>query len=171
MEEWYAIQTKPHKEFFACNTLSSTAGVQTYLPTLHVKPVNPRARKTRPFFPGYLFVLFDLAQVGLLSIRWSPGVVRVLSYGDKPISIPEPTIEEIRHRVAEVQLEDPLGQGRFRQGDRVRITAGPFEGYEGMFDTRLRGHMRARILVEFLGRLTAAKLDIRYLEKARPRIV
>jgi transcription antitermination factor NusG len=80
-------------------------------------------------------------------------------------------IEEIRQRVAEVQLEDPLGQGQFRQGDRVRITAGPLEGYEGMFDTRLRGHMRARILVEFLGRLTAAKLDIRSLEKARPCIV
>ena len=40
-----------------------------------------------------------------------------------------------------------------------------------MSDTRLGGRMRARILVEFLGRLTATELDVRYLEKASPRTV
>lgn len=171
MEEWYAVQSKPRKEFLACNALTFVAGVRTYLPALRVKPVNPRARKTRPFFPGYLFVLVDLAQVGLSAIKWVPGVVRMLGNNDKPVSIPSPVIEQIRRRVAELQQEDPLGLGQFRRGDRVRITGGLFEGFEGMFDTRLGGRMRARILVEFLGRLTAAELDVRYLEKVSPRTV
>lgn len=169
MEEWYAIQTKPRKEFFAHNSLASIAGVQTYLPSLQVKPINPRARKIRPFFPGYLFVLVDLAQVGLAAIRWTPGVARVVGCGDRPVSIPKTVIEQIRHRVTEMQREGAFALGRFRQGDRVRITAGPFEGFEGMFDTRLDGRMRARILVEFLGRLTTTELDVRYLEKVAPR--
>jgi transcriptional antiterminator RfaH len=39
-----------------------------------VRPVNPRARKTRPYFPGYLFVQADLAAVGLVEFRWMPHV-------------------------------------------------------------------------------------------------
>ena len=171
MQEWYAIQTKPRKEFFACSALTSIAGAQTYLPTLRVKPVNPRSRKLRPFFPGYLFVYVDLAQVGLSAIRWVPGVVRMVGCGDKPVSIPSLVIEQIRRRVPQVQEEDPFGLGQFRRGDRVRVTVGPFEGFEGMFDTRLRGQTRARILVEFLGRLTATRLDLRYLEKVSLRTI
>jgi len=98
-------------------------------------------------------------------------VGRVLGYDDKPACIPSPVIEEIRRRVKEIQQEDPFGLRQFRRGDRVRITGGPFEGFEGMFDTRLGGRMRARILVEFLGRLTATELDVRYFEKASPRTV
>jgi len=67
--------------------------------------------------------------------------------------------------VAQTRQEDPLSIGRFQHGDRVRITAGPFQGYEGMFDARLGGHMRSRILLDFVGRLTVTELDIRTLEK------
>jgi transcription antitermination factor NusG len=54
---------------------------------------------------------------------------------------------------------------RFQHGDRVRITRGPFEDYEGMFDTRLQGRERARILVRFLGRLTTAEVNVQDLDK------
>jgi hypothetical protein len=37
-----------------------------------------------------------------------------------------------------------------------------------MFDARLGGQTRSRILIEFVGRLTIAELDIRVLEKAAP---
>jgi transcription elongation factor/antiterminator RfaH len=171
MEEWYAVQTKPRKEFLASRALAAIAGVRTYLPCLHVKPINPRSRKTLPFFSGYLFLLADLARVGLSTVRWTPGVMRVLGCGDTPVSIPSSVIDQIRHRVAVLQQEDPAGLGHFRQGDRVRITTGLFEGFEGMFDTRLSGRMRARILVDFVGRLTPTEVDIRYLEKASPRTV
>jgi len=78
MEEWYAVQSEPRQEFLACHALTSIAGVRNFLPALRVRPINPRARKMRPFFPGYLFVLVDLAQVGLSAIKWVPGVGRVL---------------------------------------------------------------------------------------------
>jgi transcription antitermination factor NusG len=169
LTEWYAVHTKPHKEFLTRDALARIEGVQVYLPTLRVEPVNPRSRKIRPFFRGYLFVHADLAQVGLSEIQWQPGVSRVVDYGGEPVSIPAPVIEEIRRKVEEVQLlEQDFGAERFRQGDRVRVTKGPFEGFEGMFDTRIGGQARARILVDFLGRLTATDLDVRYLEKLPP---
>ena len=151
------------------DALACIEDVQVYLPALHVKPVNPRSRKIRPFFPRYLFVHVDLDRVGLSDIQWRPGVSRVLDCGGEPVSIPASVVEAIRRKVEEVQLlEQDFGSGRFRKGDRVRVTKGPFEGFEGMFDTRMGGKARARILVDFLGRLTATELDVRYLEKVSP---
>jgi transcriptional antiterminator RfaH len=167
-KEWYAVQTKPHSEFLASKVLDAVPEVRAYLPNLRVNPVNPRARKVRPFFPGYLFVCADLDQVGRSAIQWSAGVTRIVGSGETPLSIPERVIAEIRYRVDQTQRTDPLGAGLFKHGDRVRITAGPFEGYEGMFDARLGGQTRSRILLEFVGRLTAAELDIRTLEKVGP---
>jgi len=164
-KKWYAVQTKPHSEFLAKSALGAVPEVEAYLPILRVEPVNPRAHTIRPFFPGYLFALFDLDQVGPSAIQWSAGVTRLVGYGEKPISISDRVIAEIRRRVDEAQQMDPLGLEQFRPGDRVRITAGPFEGFEGMFDARLGGKMRSRILLEFVGRLTAAEVDVRTLEK------
>lgn len=169
MEEWYAIQAKPHREFWASSALDAIAGVQTYLPVLKVKPANPRARQVRPFFPGYLFACADLERVGLSVLRWTPGVARVVSYGAKPIPIRNDVIEEIRLQVAMAQQEDPYGLGQFEHGDRVRIKEGLFSGFEGMFDTRVGAQLRVRVLVEFLGRLTATELDVRLIERATPR--
>lgn len=169
MPQWYAVQTKPHKEFVARDVLARHEGIEPYLPVLHVKPVNPRARKTRPFYPGYLFVHADLAQVGLSALQWTPGLVRVLGAEGQPQPIASHVIEGIRDRVEQRQAEAARGGGLYRRGDRVRITAGLFEGYEGMFDTRLGATVRARILVEFLGRLTAAEVDVRNLTKVTRR--
>ena len=168
MPEWYAVQTKPHKEFMVRDALARLDHVQPFLPILRVNPVNPRSRKVRPFFPGYLFLEADLDQVGISAVQWTPGVTRILGTDGEPCPIPLHVIQEIRSRVHAVQ-EDEAHGGRFRHGDLVRITAGAFEGFEGMFDTRLGGKTRARILVEFLGRLTAAEVDVRNLEEAPRR--
>lgn len=171
MREWYAIQTKPRRELMARGSLESIKEVEVYLPVLHVIPVDPRSRKLRPFFPGYLFARIDLAQMGLSAVKWSPGVARVLSCGNQPVVIPESVIDQVRYRVEEAQREKGLEVEPFHTGERVRITGGPFEGFEGMFDIHLGGQMRARILVEFLGRLTTTVVNIRHLEKMPPRDV
>jgi transcription antitermination factor NusG len=165
MQAWYAVQTKPHKEFMVRDALANLRDVHVYLPVLHVDPINPRARRIRAFFPSYLFFHTDLSSVGLSTIRWNPGVARVLGCGDRPTSISAPVIEQIRKRVEQIQEKGAFVLDDFQHGDRVRITSGLFDGYEGMFDTRLGGQTRTRILIEFLGRLTAAEVDIRHLEK------
>lgn len=165
--QWYAVQTHPNREFLANSALEAIEGVETFLPTLHVQPINPRARKERPFFPGYLFVCANLSQVRHL-LQWKPGVVRLVGPADAPTPIPDPVIVEIRERVEAAQAQDPLGLGggaTLGPGDRVRILSGPLSGYEGMFDTRIGGKTRARILVDFMGREFKTDLDVRTLEK------
>ena len=54
--QWYAMQTKVHKEALVCQQLEQR-GIEIFYPKLRVKPVNPRSRKERPYFPGYIFNL------------------------------------------------------------------------------------------------------------------
>jgi transcriptional antiterminator RfaH len=162
------VQTHPNREFLAHSALAAIDGVEAYLPTLHVKPVNPRSRTERPFFRGYLFVRADLDALGKNSIGFRPGVSRLVGLGDEPTPIPAQIIAEIRERVDSAQAQDPLGLGggaTLKPGDKVRIQSGPLAGYEGMFDTRLGGQTRARILVDFMGRELKTELDVRKLEK------
>ena len=167
--QWYAVQTHPNREFLANSALAAIEGIETFLPTLHVKPVNPRSRTERPFFPGYLFIRADLRELGRNCIRWKPGVTRLVGLDDEPTPIPAAVIAEILDRVRAAQAQDPLGLGGgayLNPGDKVRILSGPLAGYEGMFDTRLGGQTRARILVDFMGReLMPTDLDVRALEK------
>lgn len=144
---WYVLNVKPHKERIVNRFLRSKE-VEVYFPTLRVQPVNPRASTIRPYFPGYLFVRLDLQDRGKNALRWTPGTRGLVRFGSEPAMVPDALISELRERVAEANemRDDP----ELQSGDRVRITGGPFEGYEGLFDTYLSGHDRAQILLAFL---------------------
>ena len=58
MEHWYALNSKPHQEGRVADYLRQRP-VEVYLPLVRVNPVNPRAARVRPYFPGYLFARFD----------------------------------------------------------------------------------------------------------------
>jgi transcriptional antiterminator RfaH len=165
---WYAVQTKPRVEEQAKAALSHK-GLLVYLPMVKVARVNPRARPVAPLFPGYLFVQTDLDEVGQSAINRVPGVVRLVSFGSDPVAVPDSVIQHIQHRVAQVQESGELGLGPLRQGDRVRITSGPLRDLDAVFDQPLSAKGRARVLIEFLGRLTAAEVDLSTLDKLDQR--
>ena len=112
--QWYAVQTHPNREFMADSALAAIEGVETFLPALHVQPVNPRSRKERPFFPGYLFVCADLRALGQNCIQYKPGVTRLVGLDDEPTPIPVPIIAEA-HVISGVpltSLSDPASNKR-----------------------------------------------------------
>ena len=81
MKHWYALYTKPHKEQRVCSSLESK-GFETYLPTVKIRKNGNY--KVRPFLSCYLFVRVDHSN-GLFSLRWTPGLRRVVSSGDQPV--------------------------------------------------------------------------------------
>jgi transcriptional antiterminator RfaH len=165
---WYAVQTKPRTEEQAKAALAHK-GLLVYLPMVKVARVNPRARPVVPLFPGYLFVQTDLDQIGRSAINYVPGVVRLVSFGSDPVAVPDSVIQHIKRRVAEVQESGELGLGLLRHGDRVRITSGPLRDLDAVFDQPLSAKGRTRVLIEFLGRLTAAEVDVSMLDKLDQR--
>lgn len=162
---WYALRSKPRKEETLWRQLRARE-VEVFYPQLRVQPVNPRARKVRPYFPGYLFVRTDLEKTGLSFFQWMPHSTGLVTYGGEPAPVPDALINAIKKRVQEIsdaggELFDGL-----KKGDSVKIKGGPFEGYEAIFDARVDGNERVRVLLKLLSdRNLPVELDSGQVEK------
>jgi len=163
---WYALRSKPRKENVVWRQAISH-GFETYYPRIRVHPVNPRSRKLRPYFPGYLFVYADLEEVGQSVFQWMPHSVGLVSFGGEPAVVPEHLIHELRKRVEEINAAGGEIFDGLQPGDVIVISDGPFEGYEAIFDYRLPGSERVRVLMELLGnqRQVPLELDARQIER------
>ena len=162
MKRWYALYTKPHKEEQVYNFLESK-GFETYLPTVKIRK-NGKCKVT-PFFSCYLFVHVGPSN-GLSSIRWTPGLRRIVSFGDEPALVDERVISFIKQRLVEIE-ELGCTAYRFKPGDRLVVTSGSLRDFEAIFDHKLSSQGRAKILVDFLGRWTRCEVETDCLEKVR----
>ncbi|HEY5157311.1 MAG TPA: transcription termination/antitermination NusG family protein [Anaerolineales bacterium] len=146
---WYVLHSKPHKEELLAEQLELRR-IETFAPHIRVQVVNPRARKVRAYFPGYLFVHVDLEHMGLSALQYVPGSAGLISFGGEPAFVPDGLIHAIRQRVQEI---DSAGGELFdvlKPGETVMVHSGPFAGYEAIFDVRLPGTERVRILLKLL---------------------
>jgi transcription antitermination factor NusG len=167
-ESWYALHVKPHKERPVCNLLKAR-GLTVYYPSLKVKPVNPRSRRERPFFPGYMFVCVDLELEGVNSLRWSEGTHGLVEFGGDPAIVPDSLISELQRQLEEHQKSYER-QKDFKSGDPIRIIDGLFEGYEAIFDSELTGKDRVQVLLSYLGdRPKRVQLHLSDIEKMDTR--
>ena len=149
MLHWYVIQSKPQKESFLTEQLC-LRGIETYYPKIRIKPVNPRSKKVKPYFPGYLFVRVDLEKVGFSTLNWIPGASKLVSYGGEPAFVPDILIQSIRRRIGGSEFSGNDSVQNLKHGDIVTIQSGPFTGYRAIFDSRLKGNERVRVLLEML---------------------
>jgi transcriptional antiterminator RfaH len=148
-ESWYALRSKPRKEEVLWQQLLAR-DIEVFFPRIRVHPVNPRSRKLRPYFPGYMFVQVDIEQVGLSKFNWMPFAIGLVSFDGEPATVPESLIYEVRNRVEEIAEAGGEFYDGLQTGDPVRISTGPFAGYEAIFDMRLPGTERVRVLIQML---------------------
>lgn len=148
---WYAINSHPNKEEILWRHMLSQ-GIEVFYPRIRVNPVNPRSRKIRPYFPGYLFVQTDLDEAGLSTFQWMPYAKGLVSFGGDPAIVPEELIHAIRLRVEEILLAGGETLNGLKAGDAVVIDNGPFEGYEAIFDVCISGSERVRVLLKMLSK-------------------
>lgn len=146
---WYVIRSKPNKEDFLARQLSAY-GIKVYYPCVRVNPVNPRARKLKAYFPGYLFVQVDLETVSISTLHWMPGAVNLVSFDGLPASVPETLISAIERQVDHINTSQKNMLLGLKPGDAVSIQDGPFAGYEAIFDGQISGRERVRVLLTFL---------------------
>lgn len=166
---WYVLRSKPNKEDFFRDQLLAHR-IEVFAPRIPVRTVNPRARKSRPYFPGYLFVHVDLEQVSASVLHWMPGSAGLISFDSQPASVPENLITAIRHRVEEINLAGGEQLDGLNTGDIVVIRGGPFEGYEAIFDARVSGNERVRVLIKFLrGRQLPVELPSGLIQSKKQR--
>jgi transcription antitermination factor NusG len=149
--EWYVIQSKPNHEEALCAQLLSR-GIEVYFPKIRVKPANPRARKIKAYFPGYLFIRADLDQTGLSLIEFTPFAKNLVSFGHEPAPVPQALLDAIHRRVDEVNAAGGQAPPAPHPGDSVYIQDGPFAGYTAIFDAAIPGRERVRVLIQILSK-------------------
>lgn len=135
--------------------------MEIFLPMIRVNPVNPRASRERAYFPNYLFACVDLDVIGLSALQWTPGLRRLVQFGDEPASVPQNLIIELKRQLNEIRAAGGQVFEGLKEGDSIRVTSGPFEGYRGVFEERLSGADRVRILLELIGDLQHRRRDPR----------
>ncbi len=147
--QWYALRSKPQKENALWQHVISL-GYEVFYPRLRVHPVNPRARKIKPYFPGYLFIHVDLDSCGLSTFQWMTHAIGIVSFGGEPAAVPDALIIALKKRIQEIQ--DAGGElfEQLHSGDKINLEGGPFKGYEAIFDTRISGTDRVRVLLRLL---------------------
>lgn len=167
-KKWYVIRCKPRKEDVVWRQVRNNE-FENFYPRIRVNPVNPRSRKIRPYFPGYLFVRVDLEEAGESTFNWMPHAVGLVRFGDEPAVVPDNLVYEIEKRVREINEAGGEVLDGLKAGDKVIIREGPFKGYEAIFDTRLSGSERVRVLLELLSnqRQVPVELDAGQISKGR----
>src|SRR5581483_12163848 len=102
MKEWYALRSKPKREFFAASQLTR-AGIEVYLPQVRVHRQHGKASACEPFFPGYFFGHLDPQQTEIHLAKYTPRILYVVGYGDEPSPVPDELITSIQRRLARVR--------------------------------------------------------------------
>ncbi len=164
-EAWYVLRSHPRKEDSVWHELQARE-MKAFYPRIKVTPVNPRSRKVQPYFPGYLFVCSDLEVTGITTFQWLPHSGGLVSFDGMPASVPEVLIQRIRQKIDEINQAGGETFVGLKPGDRVTLDGGAFEGYQGIFDARLPGTERVRILLKMLNdRLVAVTVDASQVRK------
>ena len=147
--QWHVLRSKPNKEMSLWRELV-TRGFECFYPQLHLRPANPRSRKVRAYFPGYMFVQTDMEQVGASTFRWMPFSSGFIAFDGVPATVPDNLLQAIRRHVDQINAAGEQLLAGLRPGDAVVIEGGPFDGYDAIFDVRLSGTERVRVLLKLL---------------------
>ena len=153
--EWFAVQVRSGREHLCARHLQMR-GYNVFLPCYYEhRRWSDRVKKIETaLFPGYVFSLSDGDVVGRLVT--APGVIRIVSDGHRPVSVPPDEIDAIR-RVVDAGLgAEPLEY--LQAGERVRIDIGPLQGTEGIV-IRMNNRHRLVLSVSMLQRSVAVEID------------
>ena len=148
MLKWYLLYTKVHAERQLASQLTNS-GYEVYLPMIPVAQPRRDRPVERPFFPGYVFVKYDLEALGLSRIAYTPGLRALVMFGDEPAVVPEQDVVRLREQLAHRAVWDKSGVP-LRHGDAVEILQEPFEGLDAVFDRSLMPNARVRVFLRYL---------------------
>ncbi len=118
----------------------------------------------RRFMPGYVLVHMDMTDRGYHLITSINRVTGFLGPQGKPMPMRDSEVNQILNRVEEGQ-EAPRNLIRFDIGERVKVTDGPFEGFDGMVEEVDEDHNRLKVSVSIFGRPTPVELEFTQVSK------
>ncbi len=142
---WYALQLKPTQGDRAVANLQNQE-IACFYPKITVEKfrAGKRTKRLEPLFPGYLFVNLEQTDPMWAKLRSTRGVLRVVSFNNKPAGIDDQVIQHIKDG-----LDKVAEQGGIKPGQTVALEDGPFRGINAIFQA-YDGEERAIVLISFM---------------------
>lgn len=158
MKQWYVVNTKPHCEVLAQESLQRL-GVEVFLPKILEQRMIRRKlhATTTPLFPSYLFVRCEMP-LQQRAVSYAVGVRKLVSFGSGPAKVDESMIAAIKSRGHNGVVT--LVQESFTPGQVVRINDGLLYGLDAIFQKRMSGSERAVVLLKAISYQATVIVDM-----------
>lgn len=162
---WYLVVTKSQSEFKAQENLLRQ-GYEIYLPLVQTsrRRNGKNVKRTEAFFPRYLFISLDKETDNWSPIRSTIGVAGMVRFGGMPAQVPDSLVANLKKNENEFGLQI-IDIKEFKNGDKVEIIDGPFEGYKAVYQ-KMKSTERVSVLLDIVGKNTQVTLSIHELEIA-----
>jgi transcriptional antiterminator NusG len=142
------------------------------VPTERVRSMKGGVRKEsdRKLYPGYVFIELELDKSGTIPenvwflIKETDGVGDFIGSNGKPTAM-SPKDEAKMLEEAERPDDAPNLKTEYKKGDKVKVTNGPFENFEGEVEEILQDQGKVRIITTIFGRPTPLELEYWQIEK------
>ena len=173
-KRWYSVSVLSNFEKKVSEQIRQAvedAGMQdeideVLVPTEEVIEVRRGKKVTseRRFMPGYVLVHMEMTNRGYHLISSINRVTGFLGPQGKPMPMRDAEVNAILNRVEEGEAA-PRNLIRFEVGEKVKVTDGPFEGFDGMVEEVDEDHSRLKVSVSIFGRATPVELEFTQVSK------
>jgi transcriptional antiterminator NusG len=173
-KRWYSVSVLSNFEKKVAEqirTAVADAGLEeeideVLVPTEEVLEIRRGKKVTseRRFMPGYVLVHMEMSNRGYHLINSINRVTGFLGPQGKPMPMRDAEVNGILNRVEQGQ-EAPRNLIRFDIGEKVKVTDGPFDGFEGMVEEVDDAHSRLKVSVSIFGRPTPVELEFTQVTK------
>ena len=174
-KRWYSVSVLSNFEKKVAEQIRTAveeAGLQdeideVLVPTEEVMEIRRGKKVTseRRFMPGYVLVHMEMTSQGYHLISTINRVTGFLGPQGKPMPMRDAEVNGMLNRTAEKGEVAPRNLIRFDIGEKVKVTDGPFEGFDGMVEEVDEIASRLKVSVSIFGRATPVELEFTQVVK------
>jgi transcriptional antiterminator NusG len=173
-KRWYSVSVLSNFEKKIAETIRASVeehGLEEQIgevlvPTEEVIEVRRGKKVTaeRRFMPGYVLVHMEMSDDGYHLINSINRVTGFLGPQGRPMPMRDAEVQQILGRVEEGQ-DAPRTLINFEIGEKVKVSEGPFEDFDGMVEEVDEENQRLKVTVSIFGRATPVELEFTQVSK------
>jgi transcriptional antiterminator NusG len=139
---------------------------EVLVPTEEVIEVRRGKKVTaeRRFMPGYVLVRMEMSDQGYHLINSINRVTGFLGPQGRPMPMRDAEVNAILNRVQEGE-DSPRTLINFEIGEKVKVSDGPFEDFDGLVELVDEDNQRLKVTVSIFGRETPVELEFTQVTK------
>ena len=169
---WYVIHTYSGYEDAVAKNLKQrieTLGMEDYIFNVIVpkeKKIKIKNGKRKvieeKIYPGYVLVEMIVTDASWYIVRNTPRVTGFIGAGTTPLPVSKEEVDKLMKRM---EVKEPDFKIDIEVNSLVKITDGPFKGFEGKVSEVDPARGKVKVLVNMFGRDTPVELDSLQIKK------